>query len=98
MNQLPSVSLVFPAWNEEDYVERAISRALAVLPRVTGDFEIVVVDDCSTDRTWEILQGLARRHPQVRALRHDSNQKLGGSLKTLFAAASKEIVVYSDID
>jgi glycosyltransferase involved in cell wall biosynthesis len=98
MSQLPSVSLVLPAWNEEDYVERAITRALAVLPRVTDDFEIVVVDDASTDRTWELLQGLARRHPQLRIVRHATNQKLGGSLKTLFATATKDIVVYSDID
>jgi glycosyltransferase involved in cell wall biosynthesis len=94
----PSVSLVFPAWNEEDYVERAVTRALAVLARITADFEIVIVDDASTDRTWELLQGLAQQHPELRVLRHDVNQKLGGALRTLFAAASKEIVVYSDID
>jgi glycosyltransferase involved in cell wall biosynthesis len=58
----------------------------------------VIVDDASTDRTWEILQGLARRHPQVRVLRHEVNQKLGGALRTLFGAATKEVVVYSDID
>ena len=98
MNHRPSVSLVFPAWNEEDYVERAVARALSVLPRITDDYEIIVVDDCSTDRTWALLQGLARRYPQVRPLRHKTNQKLGGSLKTLFASASKDIVVYSDID
>ncbi len=98
MAQFPSVSLVFPAWNEEDYVERAVARAMAVLPRLTSDFEIVIVDDASTDRTWELLQSLARRHPQLRILRHDVNQKLGGALRTLFAAASKEVVVYSDID
>jgi glycosyltransferase involved in cell wall biosynthesis len=94
----PSVSLVFPAWNEEEYVERAVARALVVLARITTDYEIVIVDDASTDRTWEILQALARRHPQLRVVRHGVNQKLGGSLRTLFAMASKDVVVYSDID
>jgi glycosyltransferase involved in cell wall biosynthesis len=94
----PSVSLVFPAWNEEEYVERAVARALAVLARITNDYEVVIVDDASTDRTWEILQTLARRHPQLRVVRHGENQKLGGSLRTLFAMASKDVVVYSDID
>ena len=94
----PSVSLVFPAWNEEEYVERAVTRALAVLSRITTDYEIVIVDDASTDRTWGILQTLARRHPQLRIARHGVNQKLGGSLRTLFAMASKDVVVYSDID
>lgn len=98
MTQFPSVSLVFPAWNEEAYVERAVTRAMGVLPQLTRDFEIVVVDDASTDRTWEILQGLARRHPQVRILRHATNRKLGYALRTLFAAASKDVIVYSDID
>jgi glycosyltransferase involved in cell wall biosynthesis len=94
----PSVSLVFPAWNEGEYVERAVARAVTVLSRITSDYEIVIVDDASTDRTWEILQTLARRHPQLRAVRHGVNQKLGGSLRTLFAMASKDVVVYSDID
>lgn len=98
MTQFPSVSLVFPAWNEEAYVERAVARAIAVLSQLTRDFEIVVVDDASTDRTWEILQGLARRHPQVRILRHATNRKLGCALRTLFAAAGKDVVIYSDID
>ena len=98
MPSCPSVSLVFPAWNEEEYVERAVARSLAMLSRITTDFEIVIVDDASTDRTWEILQRLSRRYPQVRVLRHEVNQKLGGALRTLFGAATKDVVVYSDID
>ena len=98
MAQSPSISVVFPAWNEEDYAERAVSRALAVLTRVTDDFEIIVVDDASTDRTFEICQRLVRRHGAVRLFRHDVNQKLGGALKTGFGAATKEVIVYSDID
>lgn len=94
----PSISLVFPAWNEQDYVERAVTRALAVLPRLTPDFEILIVDDASTDRTPEICAELCRRHPEVRTVRHPVNQKLGGALKTGFAASTKEVVVYSDID
>ena len=98
MAQASSISLVFPAWNEEDYVERAVSRALAVLPRVTDDFEIIVVDDASSDRTYEICQRLARRHPALRVLHHEVNHKLGGALKTGFAATTKDVIVYSDID
>jgi glycosyltransferase involved in cell wall biosynthesis len=94
----PSISLLFPAWNEEEYVERAVSRAIAVLGRITNDFEIVIVNDASTDRTQEICEALARRHPQVRVLRHEVNLKLGGALKTGFAATLKDVVVYSDID
>ncbi|MCI0673600.1 MAG: glycosyltransferase family 2 protein, partial [Myxococcaceae bacterium] len=94
----PSISLVFPAWNEEEYVERAVARALTVLGRLTDDFEIVIVNDASTDRTQELCEALARRHGQVRVIRHEVNQKLGGALKTGFGATTKDVVVYSDID
>ena len=98
MPKRPSISLFFPAWNEEDYVERAVTRALTVLPRLTDDFEIIIVNDASTDRTREIADDLAARIPQVRAIHHEVNLKLGGAMRTGFGASTKDIVVYSDID
>ncbi len=94
----PSVSLVYPAWNEEEYVERAVSRALTVLPRITRDFEIVIVNDASTDRTAELCNALAATHPQIKVVHHELNQKLGGALRTGFRSTTKDVVVYSDID
>ncbi len=94
----PSISLFFPAWNEEDYVERAVSRALSVLPTLSDDFEIVIVNDASTDRTGELCDALAAKHRQVRVVHHEKNLKLGGALKTGLAASTKDIIVYSDID
>jgi glycosyltransferase involved in cell wall biosynthesis len=94
----PSLSLFFPAWNEEDYVERSVSRALDVLPRLTDDFEIIIVNDASTDRTQEICEALAARHPQVRVITHPVNLKLGGAMRTGLSASTKDVVVYSDID
>jgi glycosyltransferase involved in cell wall biosynthesis len=94
----PSISLFFPAWNEEDYVERAVTRALDVLPRLTDDFEIIVVNDASTDRTKEIAEELAARIPQLRVITHPTNLKLGGAMRTGLSASTKDIVVYSDID
>ena len=93
-----SLSLVFPAWNEEQYVERAVTRALEVLGRLSDDFEVVVVDDASTDRTREICEALVSQHPELKVVTHQVNLKLGGALKTGFAATTKDIVVYSDID
>jgi glycosyltransferase involved in cell wall biosynthesis len=94
----PSISLFFPAWNEEDYVERAVTRALDVLPRLTDDFEIIVVNDASTDRTQEIADGLAAKVPQLKVITHPVNLKLGGAMRTGLSASTKDIVVYSDID
>ncbi|MCP3098762.1 glycosyltransferase family 2 protein [Myxococcus sp. K15C18031901] len=98
MAKYPSISLFLPAWNEEDYVERAVSRALDVLPRLTDDFEIIIVNDASTDRTKELAEGLAARIPQLRVITHPVNLKLGGAMRTGLAASTKDIVVYSDID
>nr|WP_216672395.1 glycosyltransferase family 2 protein [Corallococcus exiguus] len=94
----PSISLFFPAWNEEDYVERAVSRALEVLPKLTDDFEIIVVNDASTDRTQEVCDALAAKVPQLRVITHPVNLKLGGAMRTGLAASTKDLVLYSDID
>ena len=98
MGKSPSISLFLPAWNEEDYVERSVMRALEVLPRLTDDFEIIVVNDASTDRTQEICEQLAARIPQFRFITHPVNLKLGGAMRTGLSASTKDIVVYSDID
>lgn len=94
----PSLSLFLPAWNEEDYVERAVSRAVKVLSRLTDDWEVIVVNDASTDRTKEIAEGLSRKDPRVRVVTHEVNQKLGGAMKTGFGESTKDIVIYSDMD
>lgn len=94
----PSLSLFFPAWNEEDYVERAVSRAVKVLERLSDDWEIIVVNDASTDRTRELAEALAARDPRIRVVTHEVNQKLGGAMKTGFASSTKDVVIYSDMD
>ena len=82
----PSLSLFFPAWNEEDYVERAVSRAQHVLEKLSDDYEIIIVNDASTDRTREIAEGLAARDKHIRVVNHEVNQKLGGAMKSGMAA------------
>jgi len=94
----PSISLFLPAWNEEDYVERAVARAVTVLERLTDDFEVLVINDASTDRTRELAEAIAARDPRVRCISHEVNQKLGGAMKTCFSSSTKDIVVYSDMD
>src|SRR5262245_11289661 len=94
----PSISLFFPAWNEEDYVERAVARAMDVLPKLTDDFEILIINDASTDRTLEVCEALAARNSRIRAISHKVNLKLGGALRTGLANSTKDVVIYSDID
>lgn len=98
MQEQPSVSLVIPMFNEEENIEHAIDCAAAALERHAGDWEIVVVDDASTDRCSEIVARLAGAEPRIRLLRHEVNRKLGATLKTGFAAARMDLVFYMDSD
>jgi len=94
----PSLSVVFPMRNEEAYVERAVTAALEGAAAASDDVEIVVVDDASTDRTPELLEALAARDSRVRVLHHPRRRGLGGTLRTGYAAATKQLVLYSDAD
>ena len=94
----PSVTVVFPMYNEEAYVERAVDAARGVLERAAIDFEIVIVNDASTDRTAAIADGLASGDPRVRVLHNPVNLKLGGALRAGYAAARKDLVFYTDAD
>ena len=94
----PSVSLVIPMFNEEKSIEHAIACAVEALEAYGGDYEIVIVDDASTDRSAEIVREEMARNPRIRLLQHEVNRKLGGALKTGYGAATREVVVYMDAD
>ncbi len=98
MREHPSVSLVIPMFNEEENIEHAIDYAVDALERHAGDYEILVVDDASEDRSAAIVERLITANPRIRMLRHPVNRKLGASLKTGFAAARKDLVLYMDAD
>jgi glycosyltransferase involved in cell wall biosynthesis len=85
-------------YNEEDYIHRAVRAARAVLHDITEDWEIVIVDDKSTDRTGELADALAREDPRIRVVHNAANRKLGGTLKAGYAVATKELVLYTDAD
>jgi glycosyltransferase involved in cell wall biosynthesis len=87
-----------PVYNEEENIEHALRVATDALTQFTSDHEFIVVDDASTDRSPEILRGLAAADPRIKVLRHERNEKLGGSLRDGFAAASNELVLYMDAD
>lgn len=98
MNRLPSISAFFPAYNEEGNVGAMVERLRAVLPTISDDYEIIVVNDGSHDRTAEIADGLAAADPHVRVVHHAQNRGYGGALKSGFAASSKAYVFFTDGD
>lgn len=93
-----SLTLVLPAYNEEANIELVVHRALDVLPIYTQDFEIIVVDDGSRDRTGGIIDKLAAGDSRVKALHHRVNLGYGDALKTGFHASIGEYVMFMDSD
>jgi glycosyltransferase involved in cell wall biosynthesis len=97
------LSVFFPMWNEREYIHRALSAAHDVARELVasgeiGDYELIVVNDASTDGTGELADAAAAADPHVRVVHHPVNRKLGGSMKSGFAAATGDVVVYTDAD
>ena len=78
---MPSVSVVFPMYNEEAYVARAVAAAREVLEAHLPDWEIVIVDDASGDGTGAIADALAAADARVRVVHSAVNLRLGGALR-----------------
>lgn len=95
---MKSISVVFPIYNEEENVYKTMNMFLSAMPSFTDDFEIIAVDDASTDNTALLLKDLARNNDKIKILRNNKNRKLGGALKEGFKRASKELILYSDFD
>jgi glycosyltransferase involved in cell wall biosynthesis len=96
----PSVSVVLPAYNEEALIERSLQRVCAYLETIEDrcDWEVIVVDDGSEDRTGEIVDAFAATHSRVRALHHAINFNLGQALRFAFRNATGDYVVTLDSD
>ena len=93
-----SLSIFFPAYNDGGTIASLVIRAVQVASRLTPDFEVIVVNDGSSDATAEIADELSRTYPQVRVIHHAKNRGYGGALRSGFAAATKDLVFYTDGD
>jgi glycosyltransferase involved in cell wall biosynthesis len=85
-------------YNEEGYVERSVAAARAVLEEMGSDWEIVIVDDASTDGTGPRADRLAAADRRVRVIHNPVNRRLGATLRAGYAAATKDLVFYTDAD
>jgi glycosyltransferase involved in cell wall biosynthesis len=92
------LSIVLPAYNEEANIPEAVARATDVAADVCQDFEIIVVDDGSVDRTGAIVTELAAADPRVRLITHRYNLGYGEALRTGFKAARMDLVFFTDAD
>ena len=92
------LSIFFPAYNDSGTIASLVITALRTARTLTPDHEVIVVNDGSKDGTADILEELAGLYPQVRVIHHESNRGYGGALRTGFAAATRELVFYTDGD
>src|SRR6266576_1136142 len=93
-----SLSVLVPVYNERHLVEASLRRVLALKNDLIRSLEVIVVDDCSTDGSWEILQRIAREDDGVLLLRHRRNLGKGAALRTALAHATGEISIVHDAD
>lgn len=95
---MTSLSFVIPAFNEEANVAEALRRASAVCQTLGLDYEIILVNDGSRDRTGEIAKSMVGEIPHLRVIEHYPNRGYGGALKAGFYAASKEWIAFAPSD
>lgn len=93
-----SITVFFPAYNDAGTIASLVKNALDTLTGLTSDFEVLVVDDGSTDATPIILDELAATLPHFRVIHHQRNQGYGAALRTGFSNASKNLIFYTDGD
>ncbi len=98
MPKLSSLSVFFPAYNEEANVENMVRVAQKVLPEVADKWEIIPVNDGSKDKTGEIIDRLAKEDPNVRPVHHEKNQGYGGAVISGYNASRYDYVFFTDGD
>lgn len=94
----PSLSVVFPAWNEVDNIDESVAGAVRALSGLCRRWEVIVVDDGSGDGTADRVRAWTAREPRVRLVQHVRNQGYGAALRSGFRAATLDHVFFTDAD
>jgi glycosyltransferase involved in cell wall biosynthesis len=95
---LSSISAFFPCYNDAQTITGLVRSVEAALKLATDDYEVVVVNDASTDDSASVLAGLQKELPCLRVVQHETNRGYGGALRSGFAAATKDYIFYTDGD
>ena len=94
----PSISVFFPCYNDARTIGDLVGEAERQLTQLTTDYEIIVVNDGSSDNSAEVLRTLQAGMPRLKVVTHEQNRGYGGALRSGFASATKELVFYTDGD
>lgn len=95
---LDRLSVFYPAYNEEENIAQTVEKTLQVLPEVAREYEVIIVNDGSKDRTGEIGEALSQKYRNVKVIHHSENRGYGGALKTGMYNSQYEIIAFTDSD
>jgi glycosyltransferase involved in cell wall biosynthesis len=98
MQEKPDITLFFPVYKDERTVEQVTRKALAVLEQVSGNHEVIIIDDGSPDKSGEIADRLAREDSRVSVVHHGTNRGYGAAVKSGFAKSRFEWICFTDGD
>ena len=98
MKKTPELSIFFPFWNEEKNIRSVVEKAVVVAKKVAKKWEILMIDDGSSDKTPTIGRELERKYNEVKLIRHEPNRGYGAALKEGLTKAKYDLVVFTDGD
>lgn len=96
--KVPALSIFFPFWNEEKNIERVIKNAIPIAGKVAEEWEIILVDDGSSDKTLQIAKKIANTHTNIIVVSHAKNRGYGAALRSGFEKAKYDLIVFTDGD
>lgn len=96
--RIPELSVFFPFWNEEESIESVVVSAIPIVRRIAEKWEILMIDDGSSDKTLEIARQLEKQYSNLKAINHMPNRGYGAALKSGFEHAKYNLVVFNDGD
>jgi len=103
MANFESLTIFYPMWNEEETIGRAVAAAFdagdaLIAAGEIARYDVLIINDASTDSTGKLADEMAAADERVSVVHHETNRKLGGTLKTGFENAKGELVLYTDAD
>jgi len=98
MSKLSELSIFFPFWNEEANINAVVEKALQIAPTVADNFEILIVDDGSSDHTLDKANELSKKHSKVKVVSHKVNRGYGAALRSGIEHSKYKYIVFTDGD
>lgn len=93
-----SITVAIPAFNEEETLEKVANEAISAMKKITSDYELLLVNDGSTDQTAQIMEKLAQKDRHIKIIHHQKNQGFSGAITTCLKNGSKDLIFLGPAD